>query len=45
VQFSVYAQNLLDENGAIQPAIVAGGVLVPVRPQPRTLGVGFGLRF
>jgi iron complex outermembrane receptor protein len=45
VELSVYGQNLLDENGAVQPAIVFGGTLVPPRPQPRTIGAGFGLRF
>ena len=45
VELSVFGQNLLDNNGAVQPAIVFGGTLVPPRPQPRTIGVGFGFRF
>ena len=40
VEISLFGQNLLDENNAVQPAIVLGGVLSAVRPQPRTLGIG-----
>jgi len=41
-QLSVYGQNLLDDNGAIVPAIPFGGVPSAVRPRPRTIGVGLG---
>lgn len=44
-EFSVFGQNLLDDNSAVQPAIPPGGVLSAVRPQPRTLGAGIGVRF
>lgn len=45
VELSLFGQNLTDENAVVQPAIVFGGTLVPLRPQPRTVGAGFGFRF
>ncbi len=42
VQIWVYGQNLLNEDGAISPAIPFGGVPSAVRPRPRTLGLGLG---
>ncbi len=44
VEFSVYGKNLLDQNGAVQPAIPVGGVPSPVSQQPRTIGAGLGFR-
>ena len=41
-QLSVYGQNLLDDNGAISPAIPFGGVPSAVRPRPLTVGFGLG---
>lgn len=42
LELSVWGQNLLDEDGVIQPAIPFGGLLSAVRPRPRTIGVGLG---
>ncbi len=44
VELSLFGRNLLDEDGAIQPAIPPGGVPSAVRPQPRTIGAGFGFK-
>lgn len=44
-ELSVFGQNLLDEDGAVSPAIPFGGVPSAVRPQPRTLGVGLGFSY
>lgn len=44
VELSVFGRNLLDEDGAVQPAIPPGGVPSAVRPQPRTIGAGFGFK-
>jgi len=45
VELSLYGQNLLDEDGAVSPAIPLGGVPSAVRLQPMTLGVGLGFRY
>jgi outer membrane receptor protein involved in Fe transport len=44
VELSLFGKNLLDQNGAVQPAIPVGGVPSPVSQQPRTIGAGFGFR-
>jgi hypothetical protein len=45
VELSLYGQNLLDEDGAVSPAIPLGGVPSAVRLQPMTLGLGLGFRY
>ena len=45
VELSLYGQNLLDEDGAVSPAIAFGGVPSAVRPQPLTVGLGFAWRY
>jgi outer membrane receptor protein involved in Fe transport len=45
VELSLYGQNLLDEDGAVSPAIPIGGVPSAIRPQPMTVGLGFAWRY
>ncbi len=42
VELSLWGQNLLDDNGAVSPAIPFGGVPSAVRPRPLSYGVGLG---
>ena len=43
LMFSIFAKNLLDEGAVTYPAF--GGLFVPMRPQPRTLGISLSYEF
>ena len=41
----MFGQNLTNENAAVYPANPFGGQPSAMRPQPRTIGVGLGLKY
>jgi len=45
VELYLYGQNLTDQNGAVYPANPFGGQPSAMRPQPRTVGLGFTWRY